>query len=275
MEKYTKLSYDLAERTTKAYSTSFSMSSRLFDSSIRKHIYAVYGLVRIADEIVDTYMGADSEDILNQLESHVLELLQHEQPYSPNPIVQAFVTTAQEFSIDTSLITPFFKSMRTDITDTSFTQDSYQAYIYGSAEVIGLMCLKIFTNNDKKLYEKLKPGACALGSAYQKVNFLRDMKSDQEERGRVYFPGITYDTFNDAEKKLIERDIEKDFLVARSFIASLPLSARKAIQTSYDYYWQLLLMIKRSTAHDITSRRLRVPNAMKLIIFAKAKVTPQ
>ena len=177
MDTYNKLSYRISELTTKSYSTSFSMSGRLFDAKIRPHIYAIYGLVRIADEIVDTYMGADTRAQLDALETHVLEQLAAEQPFSPNPIVQSFVVTAQRFGFGSELIKPFFKSMRADITAKKFTKKSYDGYIYGSAEVIGLMCVKVFANDDA-LYDNLKPGALALGRAYQKVNFLRDMRAE-------------------------------------------------------------------------------------------------
>jgi phytoene/squalene synthetase len=274
MEKYTALSYQLAEQTTKSYSTSFSMSTRLFPVSIREHIYALYGLVRIADEIVDTYMGPDTEAALTELESQVLALITSDQPFSPNPIVHAFVVTARAFSIDSSLIQPFFDSMRTDIAARSFTQAAYQAYIYGSAEVIGLMCLKVFTNGDADVYNQLAPGAMALGRAYQKVNFLRDMKSDYQDRGRVYFPGVRYENFDDTQKQAIEQDIEKDFIVAREYIPALPTAARRAIQTSDAYYWQLFMSLKKASAKDISSRRIRVHDAKKLLLFAKAKVLP-
>lgn len=272
MKDYAKISYQLSEKVTRAYSTSFSMSSSLFDRSVRKHVYAIYGLVRIADEIVDTYMGPDAEKLLNDLEAHVLDQLKSQQPFSPNPIVQAFVLTAQKFAIDTSLVRPFFDSMRTDLTATHFSKKAYDDYIYGSAEVIGLMCLKIFTNSDTAAYELLKPGALGLGRAYQKVNFLRDMKSDFEQRGRVYFPGVEYETFNTQQKAAIEADIEKDFLIAAKTIKSLPKNSRKAVQTSYDYYWELFVLLRNADVKDIISQRLSVATTKKLALYAKAKV---
>ena len=250
------------------------MSGRLFDAKIRPHIYAIYGLVRIADEIVDTYMGTDTREQLDALETHVLEQLKSKQPFSPNPIVQSFVVTAQRFNFGSELIKPFFKSMRTDITAKSFSKKSYDEYIYGSAEVIGLMCVKVFAN-DNTLYNNLKPGALALGRAYQKVNFLRDMRSDFYERGRVYFPGVSFESFNDTVKKEIEADIEKDFREAAASIQAIPRSARAAISTSYDYYWQLFIRLKRASATDIKTRRLRVPNTIKIAIFSKAKLVRQ
>lgn len=271
MELYTSTSYKLAEELTKAYSTSFSMSSRLFDAPTSKHIYAIYGLVRVADEIVDTYMGDSTLAMLDQLEAHVLEQLQSKVPFSTNPIVHAFVTTAQRFDIDTNLIQPFFQSMRTDITKSTFSQTEYSEYIYGSAEVIGLMCLRVFTGGNNNTYKSLEFGAKALGSAYQKVNFLRDIKADFDDRGRVYFPTITYESFNDTQKRSIETDIACDFENARKALDQLPANARRAVKTSFEYYWQLFQILKKASAEELKAKRLRVPTALKLALYAKAK----
>lgn len=273
MEQYARTSYSLAEKLTKDYSTSFSMSSTLFHRSIRHHIFAIYGLVRVADEIVDSYKGADAGTLLDTLEAHVYEQLASKQSFSPNPIVHAFVLTAKLFDITPTLIRPFFASMRTDLTTKSFTKKAYDQYIFGSAEVIGLMCLKVFTLGNKEQYASLETGARALGSAYQKVNFLRDLKADYDERGRVYFPGVQYETFDDAQKHLIETDIKADFVVAKHTIPHLPPSARTAIRTSYDYYWELFKTIEKAPATQIKNRRLRVPTAKKLAFYVKAKVS--
>lgn len=272
MELYLKTSYRLAEQLTRAYSTSFSVSSRLFDRAISKHIYAVYGLVRIADEIVDTYRGRDMLETLNQLEYHTLDQLGRVDSFSTNPIVHAFVDTAKRFDIDNDLIQPFFESMRTDITKHTFTADEYKNYIYGSADVIGLMCLRIFTDGNIDEYKKLEEGAAALGSAYQKVNFLRDIKADFDERGRIYFPGTTFETFDDAAKNEIQVDIEADFERAHQAIQDLPSNARKAVATSYMYYWRLFQLLKKASAEDIKTERLRIPTATKIRLYAKAKV---
>lgn len=271
MDLYTSTSYRLAEELTKSYSTSFSMSSRLFDIPTSKHVYAIYGLVRIADEVVDTYMGEYTLEKLDTLEAHVYEQLKLRSPFSTNPIVHAFVVTAKQFDIDESLISPFFKSMRTDITKSRFTEAEYVEYIYGSADVIGLMCLRIFTGGNNDQYRALETGAKSLGSAYQKVNFLRDIKADFDERGRVYFPGVTYETFSDEDKRAIEVDIERDFESARKTLQLLPDSARKAVKTSYEYYWQLFLILKKASAEEIKTKRLRVPTAVKIALYAKAK----
>lgn len=271
MDLYTSTSYRLAEELTKSYSTSFSMSSKLFDEATGRHIYAVYGLVRIADEIVDTYLDDSAPAKLDALEQEVLSQLELQSPFSTNPIVHAFVATAKKFGIDKTLIAPFFQSMRTDITKHTFAQPEYLEYIYGSADVIGLMCLRIFTNGDAAQYNALEAGAKALGSAYQKVNFLRDVKADFEERGRVYFPNVTYDDFSDTQKKAIEADIENDFATAQKTIALLPSAARKAVKTSYEYYWQLFVILKKASVEEIKTKRLRVPTAVKLALYAKSK----
>lgn len=269
MELYTKTAYQQAELLTNKYSTSFSSSSRLFASDIRPHIYAIYGFVRIADEIVDTYQGEDSLDLLNNLEDHAYEQMAKEIPFSTNPIVHAFVHTAKQYKITKELIKPFFDSMRMDIDTSTYSDEEYENYIYGSAEVIGLMCLKVFCEGDEGLYNELSLGARKLGSAYQKVNFLRDMKSDFDERGRVYFPGVNYKTFSDSDKTKIEADIKQEFDAAQKVIPNIPTSARQAIKTSYAYYYTLLEEIEKLPASEIVTRRIRVPNSKKLVIFIR------
>ena len=270
MELYTSVCYELSERLTKRYSTSFSLSSRLFDRSIRRHIYAIYGLVRIADEIVDTYRGSDSLERLNNLEVEVARAM--EAQYSANPMVHAYAQTARQFAIDSSLLTAFFESMRMDIDKKSFTKKQYDEYIYGSAEVIGLMCLSVFVRGEKERYRSLETGARALGSAYQKVNFLRDMKSDYEERGRVYFPHVDFHSFDDTHKRAIEEDIEADFVVARQAIDALPRVAIKAVRASYYYYYALFEDLKRADAETIKTSRLRISSPRKIALLAKAAV---
>lgn len=269
MELYTKTAYQQAELLTNQYSTSFSSSSRLFDKTIRPHIYAIYGFVRIADEVVDTYQGDNILELLNDLENHTYEQIEKDTPFSTNPIVHAFVNTAKKFHITEELIGPFFDSMRMDIGKADFNQEEYNQYIYGSAEVIGLMCLKVFCKGDEALYLELEEGAKKLGSAYQKVNFLRDMKSDYEERGRVYFPGVDYNNFTETDKTRLEEDIKSEFLAAKQVIPRIPDSARKAIDTSYAYYYALLQQIEKHPASEIVKRRIRVPDSQKLAIFIK------
>ena len=209
MELYSKVSSLLAQLLTRKYSSSFSSASRLFPKQVQIHIYNIYGLVRVADEIVDTYDGNGKRALLDNLEQEVYDAI--ERGFSANPIVQAFSETAKSNAITKELIAPFFESMRMDISQKSFNKQEYETYIYGSAEVIGLMCLKVFCEHSGGTYKTLKPGAQRLGAAYQKVNFLRDMAADYMELGRVYFPNVTYENFNEHEKLAIINDIHTDF----------------------------------------------------------------
>ena len=270
MELYTKLSYKTAKTTTLDYSTSFGQSSKLFSKAIRHHIYAIYGLVRVADEVVDTYDGKDASRVIKDLEAETMRALKT--GFSPNPLVHAFATTARRYGIGRDLIRPFFKSMRMDLKPKKYTQNLYCIYIYGSAEVIGLMCLKVFCD-DKGQYEHLKDGAEALGSAYQKVNFLRDIKADYEERGRLYFPGINFDKFNDRQKDILIKDIRSDFEKAKPSITQLPKNARTAVAISYAYYSKLLNVLDKTPAEKIKAGRIRVNTMTKLALFTKTRIT--
>lgn len=267
MELYTDTSYALSKSLTRRYSTSFSQSSLLLPKRVRKHIYAIYGLVRCADEIVDTYQGANAADLLNGLEKEVMAAIKT--GFSPNPIVHAFITTVRHCSIPTALIKPFFASMRMDLHQQVFTKERYEKYIYGSAEVIGLLCLKVFCADDTLTYERLSRGARALGSGYQKVNFLRDMAADYTERGRVYFPSVNYETFTDTQKSTIIKDIQRDFKLAKQSIDKLPADTQKAISVSYEYYLALLRKLKASPVETIQAGRIRIPDAQKFVLFSK------
>lgn len=268
MELYTTTSYELAKQLTQRYSTSFSLSSRLFDRTIRQHIYAIYGLVRIADEIVDTYVGEDRQVQLRDLQHEVARA--QEVGYSANPLVHAFAQTARIYGIADDIIAPFFASMNTDVSQKTFTQNEYETYIYGSAEVIGLMCLRVFVAGRDSQYEALKDGARALGAAYQKVNFLRDMNADFETRGRVYFPGIQFETLSEEQKQTIVADIERDFTAAQSSLHRLPVGARRAVRASYYYYSALLRALQRTPAQELCDRRVRIANWRKLLLLLKA-----
>lgn len=274
MDLYAKTSYQLATHLTNRYSTSFSLSSKLFDASIRRHIYAIYGMVRLADEIVDTYKGEGARTYLDQFEKEVISLLDTPTPYSTNPLLHAFGLTAQKYKIEKELIIPFFDSMRTDLTKSSFTQEEYEQYIYGSAEVIGLMCLRVFTEGDTVQFETLKKSAQALGAAYQKVNFLRDLASDAVERGRCYFPGVDYVSLTDAQKRRIEKDIARDFAVAATGIDALPKNARKAVRTSFTYYERLFRKIQATSAETLKRQRVRVPDTEKISLLVKEALRP-
>lgn len=269
MDLYTKTSYELSRTLTEQYSTSFSLASTLFHESIRRHVYAIYGMVRIADEIVDTYRSPDAGEQLTRLHQEIASALKTS--YSTNPIIHAFATTAREFAIGADLINPFFESMATDLSEQTFSQKSYERYIYGSAEVVGLMCLKVFTAGNHDLYKQLKPAACALGSAYQKVNFLRDMHADYTDLGRVYFPGVKYELFNEAIKQEIIEDIKDDFRVAHQALPKIPATARRAVRTSYNYYYSLLKRLEKTPAHELQQKRIRVPDSQKLVLYVKAR----
>ncbi len=270
MELYNDVGYELSERLTLRYSTSFGMSSRLFAATIRRDIYAIYGLVRVADEIVDTYRGDDKGMLLDDLENETYQALAR--GYSTNPIVQAFILTANRYGIAKDLIEPFFASMRMDVTPANYDASQYETYIYGSAEVVGLMCLKVFVNGNGALYDTQAPAARALGAAYQKVNFLRDFAVDVQELGRTYFPGVTYDTFDETTKATIIADIQRDFAVAERGIADLPMSARKAVRLSYRYYRALLTLLEITPVAEIKQRRIRIAGWRKLLLFIAVKV---
>lgn len=269
MDLYKSVSYAASELFTKRYSTSFSMSTNLFDGHMRPHIYAIYGLVRIADEIVDTYRGEDAAEILARLEADVYTAI--ERGYDTNPIIHAFALTAKHYDISKEIIAPFFESMAMDLRPVEYMQELYERYIYGSAEVVGLMCLKVFCDGDQLQYGELKSGATALGSAYQKVNFLRDIAADYDELGRLYFPGVTYDTFSEADKTAIVNDIEKDFDEARRYIKKLPAGCRRAVTLSAVYYGELLNEIKRTQADVLKTKRIRIGNGRKLWLYAKVR----
>jgi phytoene/squalene synthetase len=266
MELYNATSYEMSQLLTNRYSTSFSMSSRLFSPTIRPHIYAVYGMVRLADEIVDTYRGDDMLQRLDDFETEVLRACQA--GYSVNPVVHAFALTARQYAIDQELIAPFFSSMRVDVRRSAYDQAGYEAYIYGSAEVIGLMCLKVFCEGDAAVYDSLQEGARALGAAYQKVNFLRDIAADYTELDRLYFPGtVRYETFNEADKQAIIADIDADFAKASEAIVRLPETARNAVGLSRKYYGALLDKIKATPAAHLKTQRVRVPNLQKFVLL--------
>lgn len=267
MELYTQVAYANAKQLTLRYSTSFGISSRLFPKDMQQHIYAIYGLVRIADEIVDTYKGSDSSSLLDTLEKDTYTSIKT--GYSTNPIVHAFATTARTYGIGHDLIEPFFASMRMDLHPQTYMPQDYKRYIHGSAEVVGLMCLRVFCEGNDKQYEQLRDGAAALGSAYQKVNFLRDLAADYQELGRLYFPGKTYDTFSESDKKEIINDIAADFDAALPALYRLPTSSRKATLMSYVYYRELLKKLESTPAATIKTTRIRVPSQKKLLLLVR------
>ena len=248
--------------TTKKYSTSFSLGIQLLGSSIRRPVYAVYGFVRFADEIVDTFHDQNQIEIFNEFRRDTYKAL--ERGFSMNPILNSFQKVVKQYDINLNLIDTFLDSMEMDLNKKDYSQKEYEKYILGSAEVVGLMCLKIFTNSEKE-YESLKPAAMSLGSAFQKVNFLRDLKEDYHELGRVYFPGVDFDNFEN-EKSKIESDIEKDFDDALMGIRKLRPKAKLGVYAAYIYYRQLLFKIRSFDANSIQTARIRIPNYKKLLL---------
>ncbi len=267
MELYDQVAYENSRHLTLRYSTSFGISSYFFSKSIQSHIYAVYALVRIADEIVDTYAGKEAPMLLDDLEALVYQTLKS--GYSTDLVVHAFAKTARAYGIDRTLIKPFFDSMRMDLEPKKYRSSDYEAYIYGSAEVVGLMCLRVFLDGDDTEYNRLSKGAGALGSAYQKVNFLRDLADDYKVLGRLYFPGVTYDAFDESVKQRIIKDIKNDFTAALPALKELPRSSRKATLMSYVYYTELLKKLERTPAETIKQTRIRVSSGRKFALLLK------
>ena len=262
---FTNSSYQISKLITKRYSTSFSLAIRLLEKDLRTHIYNIYGLVRVADELVDTLQPAESAAILQDLINDTTRAI--ETGVSLNPVVHAYAQTARRFGFPTELMHAFFTSMEMDLSKKTFSQKDYEVYIFGSAEVVGLMCLMVFVDGDKKKYERLKPGAQALGSAFQKVNFLRDISADHAELGRMYFPDINFTKLNNAQKIALETDVAKDFAMANDFVKKLPLPSRYGVLLAYKYYRELLRKISRCNMAHLKANRIRVSNAKKVLLL--------
>ena len=266
---FDSVSQDCSRLVTNAYSTSFSMATKMLDSSIRNHIYNLYGFVRFADEIVDTFHKHDKEKLLNDFEIDLYKSLNDK--ISINPILNSFQYTVNLFNIDHDLIHAFMKSMRLYLSKQVYeTQEEYKEYIYGSADVVGLMCLKVFVKGDDKTYEELKTPAMALGSAFQKVNFLRDLKEDFQGLDRTYFPNVDFTKFDEHSKSLIIQEIEADFNIALEGIFKLPTEARFGVYTAYKYYTKLLSKLKKTPSLSIQKTRIRVPNYQKISVLARS-----
>lgn len=269
IEIYQQLSFKTSERFTKAYSTSFSLAVGMLKPEIRKAIYSIYGFVRIADEIVDSFHDTDQEFLLDDLTKNLNYAL--DKGISTNPILNAFAITVRKYNIPYHLIESFMNSMRADLSKKYY--ESYietDEYIYGSAKVVGLMCLKVFVKGDEELYRKLELPAMFLGSAFQKVNFLRDLKADFEELNRTYFHNFDKESFNEETKLQIIEDIEKDFSLAMPGIRMLPGQAKLAVWLAYSYYMRLLLELKKTPADKLIGKRIRVNNVRKMVIMNKA-----
>lgn len=259
------LSYKVSKATTKQYSTSFSLGILALSPKIRNSIYAIYGYVRLADEIVDSFHGFDKQKLLSRFRDETLVAL--EEKISLNPILQSFQETVHKYQIDFQLINQFLKSMEMDLHKIDYNSDLYKEYILGSAEVVGLMCLQVFVDGDKEEFERLKPSAMILGSAFQKVNFLRDMKDDYEVLGRTYFPNVDITSFDQNVKFEIEKEIEYEFSQALEGIKKLPNSSRFGVYLAYRYYVSLFNKIKKTSASKIINQRIRISNGRKLSLM--------
>ena len=269
MQTYRDLAKTSSQAVTQAYSTSFYSSVSMLDPSIQSHIHNIYGFVRLADEIVDSFLDYDQEALFNKFEADLYDAII--QKISLNPVLHAFQATLHEYNIDIHLVKAFMSSMRMDLTKLDYLSvEEYEQYIYGSADVVGLMCLKIFVNGDQSLYDHLKPSAMKLGSAFQKVNFLRDIKADSEVLNRSYFPNVDFNNLSADNKAAIIEDIEKDFEEAYVGIVQLPQTARFGVYTAYKYYKQLLKKLKRTPSSRILDTRVRVKDHVKLALMVKS-----
>lgn len=258
---FDELAYKVSKTVTEKYSTSFSLGILALKPSIRPAIYAIYGYVRLADEIVDSFHDYDKARLLQRLKTETWNAL--DENISLNPILQSFQETVNQYNIDKSLIEQFLHSMEMDLKQIDYNSDLYKEYILGSAEVVGLMCLQVFTENNKEAFEMLKPFAMKLGSAFQKVNFLRDLKDDYHILGRTYFPNIDMRIFNNTIKSQVENEIEEDFKNALAGIKRLPSSSRFGVYLAYKYYLSLFKKIKNTSAEKIMIQRIRIHNGQK------------
>ena len=273
MNLFHELSQQCSKSTTEKYSTSFCSAIKLLHAELRQPVFNIYGFVRFADEIVDTFHGHDKASLLSEFKNDTWAAI--DRGISLNPILHSFQLTVNEYHIPRHLTEAFFNSMEMDLTSSTFTGDTYRQYIYGSAEVVGLMCLHIFCGNNNSLYETLKPYAQSLGAAFQKVNFLRDVKADYEQLSRTYFPGVDFNDFSSSSKKKIEEDIAADFAHAYEGILQLPVKARFGVYVAYKYYLSLFNKIKKTQARSILQQRIRIPNYGKAFILAKASLRAQ
>lgn len=269
VELFNKLSQNFSKQVTHAYSTSFSVGISLLSKEIRPDIYAIYGFVRFADEIVDTFHAYDKVHLLDDFVKQTNEAIENK--ISMNPILNQFQHTINKYSIDRSLVDTFIQSMRLDLCQTSYNKTDYETYIVGSAEVVGLMCLQIFVKGDKEKYNTLQPFARRLGAAFQKINFLRDLKADSAGLGRRYFPQWQCEhAFTDEVKKDILVEIKNDFKVAREGICKLPNRCKLGVYAAYVYYKALLMKIEHTPSNKLLESRIRINNFFKLLLVAYA-----
>ncbi|MES3018906.1 MAG: phytoene/squalene synthase family protein [Bacteroidota bacterium] len=259
---FDNLSVEISKMTTRKYSTSFSMGIYFIDGQLRDAIYSIYGFVRLADEIVDSFEGFEQRHLLSKLKAETYESI--DSKISINPILNSFQHAVNKYQIDLELIELFLRSMEMDLEKVSYNVDNYNQYILGSAEVVGLMCLHVFTGEDKNKFNELKPYAMKLGAAFQKVNFLRDLKDDYQILGRSYFPDVNIQEFNRLSKEQIESEIEEDFEMALKGVKMLPASSKRGVYLAYIYYRTLFNKIKSLPAHKVMTERVRINNGRKL-----------
>lgn len=262
---FDKVSEKCSRITTNSYSTSFSLGIKFLARKFHKPIYGIYGFVRFADEIVDTFHDYNKEALLDRFEEDTYKAI--EEKISLNPILNSYQHVVNQYNIDREITDTFLKSMRMDLTEHMYDKDGYEEYILGSAEVVGLMCLKVFCDGDEKKYQELKPYAMKLGSAFQKINFLRDIKADFANMGRTYFPNINLHHFTEDDKKVIEEDIRKDFQMGFEGIKKLPKDARLGIYVAYVYYYSLFRKIQNTPVSRIMDKRIRIQNRKKYTLF--------
>lgn len=260
-EIYDRVSSKISKQITNAYSTSFSLGINMLDKKIHVPIYGIYGFVRLADEIVDSFHDYNKEELLKQFKLETYKAISEK--ISLNPVLHSFQLAVNEFNIEKELIDAFLYSMEMDLTQVESNQENFEKYILGSAEVVGLMCLRVFCEGNEEQYQALKPSAMKLGSAFQKINFLRDLKADFKEMGRSYFPNVNLESFTEACKKDIEKDIEIDFKQGYEGIKKLPKNAKFGVYTAYVYYFALFKKIQATSASTILNQRVRIPNRKK------------
>lgn len=266
IQLYHKSSFTCSKKVTEIYSTSFTLGIRALHKQLHDPIYAIYGFVRYADEIVDTFHDYNKSQLLNRFKSDTFCAI--EEKISLNPILHAFQLTINKYNIDIQLVKSFLHSMEMDLNYKNYKKDNYEQYIYGSAEVVGLMCLKVFCENDEPKYQSLTKAAKDLGAAFQKVNFLRDLQSDFVERGRTYFPNVNFENFSQESKLEIEAEITKDFEEAYKGIIHLPEGAKFGVYLAYVYYLNLFKKIKSTPASEVMHARIRVSNTRKIVLWA-------
>lgn len=262
------VSFECSKNVTRTYSTSFTSAVKMLAPTIRQDIYNIYGFVRFADEIVDSFHDYNKEELFDLFEKDLAAALENK--ISLNPILNSFQHTVHKFHIPNDLIAAFMKSMKMDLVKTNYNTDAeYKEYIYGSADVVGLMCLKVFVNGDDTKYQELKEGAMRLGSAFQKVNFLRDLKADYEDLSRTYFPNTDLTKLDETSKQNIISEIEADFEASYQGIINLPIEAKFGVYTAYIYYKKLLSKLKKTPSEEIKNTRIRVSDYQKMQLFAK------